>query len=235
MPNLISSVNFSEYYTPDITRYYDFIEYKIDNPNLKLKYVQSNLNGEEIHIYLLTDIEENHLSVLRLIEKSINGRTFHQISKSYSIISQKGYGEILYRYCFNIHDVNIISDNLNTLPGSFNLWRKIINKKNLNVLKYDISKNRTSQISLPLDEFLIWGINEYFLEAILETPWQAVIFENEYENPLYDEIEEENYFIDYLSESDKIERTLLSDYIVEALKKKKRIKNRENTLLLIKK
>lgn len=237
MPNLVSSVDVSEYYTPDINLYYQFDECEIDNPDYKLKYVQSKLNGEQIHIYLLTDKNENHLSVLRLVEKDIKDKVYHQINKSYSIIPQKGYGEILYHYCFQIHNVSIISDNLNTLPGSFNLWRKIIKKQNPNVYKIDIKNNRSSKLNLPLNEFLIWGVNDDFLEAIMETPWQAVIFENEYEDPAYDndDFEDDNHFVDYLSENDKIERTMLSDYIVEALKNKKRIKNRVNTLLLIKK
>lgn len=113
------------------------------------------------------------------------------------------------------------------------MWKKIL-KKNPYAIRYDIKNNRKFPIDLD-DEFLIWGVPDSFLEVIYQTQWEAVIFENEYDDLDYGESEEtyENTFVDYLSENDKMERTLLSDYIVEALKKKKQIKDRSNVLILI--
>ena len=233
MPNLLPHIDSSELYNENITNYYDFIDCKINNPNFKLKFANGVYNGENSYFYLLTDNSEKHLAILRLAERNINGRIYHQISKSYSLIQQKGYGEVLYENCLKFHDKNIISDNLNTLPGSFNLWKKIINRNSIDVYRFDTINKRQSKIRLPIDDFLIWGVDNSFLEAIQSTPWDTVTF-----NESSEEIEDDSdnaAFVDYLTESDVIERTILSDFIVKALQNKKRIKNRSPVLLLIKK
>ena len=65
MPNLISSVNFSEYYTPDITRYYDFIEYKITNETIKYHFGNISI----LHEYMKENYEEYLAAYLYSIEK----------------------------------------------------------------------------------------------------------------------------------------------------------------------
>ena len=119
------------------------------------------------------------------------------------------------------------------MPGSFNLWKKIINRNSIDVYRFDTINKRQSKIRLPIDDFLIWGVDNSFLEAIQSTPWDTVTF-----NESSEEIEDDSdnaAFVDYLTESDVIERTILSDFIVKALQNKKRIKNRSPVLLLIKK
>lgn len=233
MPNLISYIDTSEYYHPDIRRYYEFEELIINLQNFKLFHFEGLEKETEMHLYLLTNSQEENLAILRLISVDLHGNIYYQICKSYSIIVQKGYGETLYNLCINIHNGSLLSDSINTLPGSYNLWKKIL-KKNPYAIRYDIKNNRKFPIDLD-DEFLIWGVPDSFLEVIYQTQWEAVIFENEYDDLDYGESEEtyENTFVDYLSENDKMERTLLSDYIVEALKKKKQIKDRSNVLILI--
>ena len=233
MPNLISYIDTSEYYHPDIRRYYDFEELEINVQNFKLFHFEGLEKGTEMHLYLLTNSEEENLAILRLIAVNLHGNNYYQICKSYSIVVQKGYGETLYNLCFNIYNGNLISDNINTLPGSYNLWKKIL-RKYPNAIRYDAKNDRKFPIDLD-DEFLIWGVPDSFLEVIAQTQWEAVIFENEYDDLDYGESEEtfESTYVDYLSENDKIERTLLSDYIVEALKKKRQIKDRSNILILM--
>jgi hypothetical protein len=198
-----------------------------------MKYATGDYNGEISYFYLLTDNSENHLAIIRLVGRNINGRIYHQISKSYSLIQQKGYGEVLYENCLKFHSESIISDNLNTLPGSFNLWKKIINKNSIDVYRFDTFNKRQSKIRLPIDDFLIWGVDESFLEAIQSTPWDSVTF-NEFSEEIDDD-SDNAVFVDYLTESDVIERTILSDFIVKALQNKRKIKNRSAILLLIKK
>ncbi|MEO8234858.1 MAG: hypothetical protein ABI549_05535 [Flavobacterium sp.] len=233
MPNLIPFIDTSEYYHSDIRRYYEFEEIEINLPAFKLFHFEGLEKEREMHLYLLTNSKEENLAILRLVAVDLHGITYYQICKSYSIVIQKGYGETLYSLCFNIHNGSFISDYINTLPGSYNLWKKIL-RKNPNAIRYDTKNNRKFPIDLE-DEFLIWGVPNSFLEIILQTQWEAVIFENEYEDLDYGESEEsyESTFVDYLSENDKMERTLLSDFIVEALKKKKKIKDRSDIVILI--
>lgn len=232
MPNLLSTIDASEYYFDDIEKIYNFQICQTNNQHYILKYALGILNNEPIHLYLLTDLNDKHLSLLRLTEITINNKLYHQINKSYSLVPKNGYGQILYRLSFEINNVPIISDSLNTLPGSFNLWKKLIVNKIVIAYSFNINTFRKSKINLPLKEFNYWGVNNEFLEAIKETPWQAVIFENEMDfEDEYDDYDD--FSIDYLSDNDRIERTILSDYIVEALKNKKKIKDRNNILLLI--
>jgi len=230
MPNLVSYIDASEYYHPDIRRYYDFEEIAFGENDFKLFHFE----GNGVHLYLLTDVNEIDLAIMRLVEIELHGNKYYQISKSFSVITQKGYGETLYNLCFNLHKGNLVSDCINTLPGSYNLWKKILRKNSAIAVRYDSKNNRKFEIDLD-DESLIWGVPDNFRDIILETPWEAVIFENEYDDLDYGEDDEffESSFVDYLSENDKIERTLLSDYIVEALKKKRKIKDRSEILILV--
>lgn len=233
MPNLIPYVNAEEYYHPDIKRYYEFSECEIDYPNFKLLHFEGEQNGNSIHLYLLTDKDENDLAILKLIGITIENKLFYQINKSFSLIPQKGYGVILYNLCFQIHNGDIVSDHINTLPGSFNLWKKILKNENIIAKRFDIRNNKKLRLDIN-KEFLIWGISDSYYEAIYETPWQAVIFENEYDDLEYIGNEDDDeIYVDYLSMSDKVERTILSDYIVKALKNKKKIKDRHDMLILI--
>ncbi len=227
MPNLTSFIDTSDYYHPDLRIYYDFKEIQIDEENFKLLHFEGEQNGEDIQLYILTDNDKNDLSLLRLVKVIFHNKEYFQIQKSYSVIPQKGYGEKLYDLCSNFHSGNLISDQMNTLPGSYNLWKKILRKKN-SALRFDIKNNRRFKIDLD-DEFSIWGVPQNFLEVIQETPWEAVIFEEDYE----DSDDYDEYFIDYLSENDKLERTILSDFIVRALKSKKKIKDRSDIVILI--
>lgn len=236
MPNLIPYIDTSEIYDIDISTKYDFIDCRINNQNYQLKFAAGIYNGKKSYYYLLTDNEDKHLAILRLVELIIDGQVYHQISKSYSLIQQHGYGEILYENCLKIHDTDIVSDKLNTLPGSFNLWRKIINKNNLVIFSFNILNKRKSRIKLPLNEFQIWGVENSFLEAIKVTPWEAVRFSDGSEDVEdVEDVSENENFIDYLTEEDIIQRTILSDFIVKALQSKRKILNREAILLLFKK
>lgn len=230
MPNLLSSIETSDLYDEDITRYYDFKDCGIDSTVYKLSYATGVLNQENVFFYLLEDSKGKHLAIMRLTEKSINGKIYHQINKSYSLVQQKGYGEILYENSLKVHQTDIVSDNLNTLPGSFNLWKKIINKNNIPVYRFDEKNNKRYKLTLPIDDFSVWGIEPSFLEAIKETPWDAVSLEDDLIGP-DDEFDE--LFIDYVTESDFVERTILYEFIVGALRSNAKLKDRKNILLLI--
>jgi hypothetical protein len=233
MPNLIPFVDTSTYYYPAIMQAYEFIKCEILIKNHFLYTTSQNISNVNIHMYLLTDEDNKHLSIIRLKEITLSGKIYHQINKSYSIISQKGYGEVLYDSCFKYHNVNILSDSKNTIPGSYNLWKKLLNKKRLyKISLYDKINNRKIKINLPFKEYNIWGVDETFLEAIKESSWEAVIFENELTVEEENETDDESR-LDYLTEHDKYERTILSDYVVNALQNKNKLKDRNDFLLLV--
>ena len=232
MPNLIPSIDTSDIYNEDIDYHYNFVDCGIDSIEYRLKYAIGIYNGDNCHIYLLTDISNRHLAVVRLVETNVFGVMYHQISKSYAIVQQRGYGEILYENVLRLHTTSVISDHLNTLPGSFNLWKKLINKNSISIYRFDTIRNRRYRLQLPLDEFLVWGVDETFLEVIKKTPWSAVNLEDD-SNAIQDD-SEDAAFVDYLTENDVIQRTILSDFIVKALQNRKRVKNRRSVLLLVK-
>lgn len=235
MPNLIPFVDTSTYYYPEIMQVYNFVKCDIEITNNHFLYTTTLIiDTINVYMYLLTDENNNHLSIIRLEEITLHGKVYNQINKSYSIIKQKGYGEILYDSCFKYHTINILSDSKNTIPGSYNLWKKLLNKKRAyKIFLYDTVNNKRMKINLPVKEYNIWGVDKTFLEAINQTPWEAVIFENETTLEDDDESDDETW-VDYLTENDKYERTILSDYVVNALQNKIKFKeDRDNFLLLV--
>ncbi len=134
--------------------------------------------------------------------------------------------------CFEHHTDEILSDSKNTLPGSFNLWLKILKRKKKYVVSlFNTQNGRITKIVKPINELDIWGVPKDFLEIIKATPWEATIFEDEY-NEIDDEYDE-SYYVNYLTEHEKYERSYLTDYIVKLLKKKSEIKDRGHILLLV--
>lgn len=230
MPNLVSFIDSTDYYNVDIEHHYKFVDCKINDDNFKLKLSKIVINGIDAYLYLLTDKNDKHLSLVRLVEKIVSNKIYHQINKSFSIEVQKGYGQVLYKHIFDYNPVDIISDHINTLPGSFNLWKRLLSQ--LTTYRLDTKNNRSYKVDAINDEFLIWGVEDDFLEVIKQTQWEAVVVEN-FDDEYYDDEFDDG--INYLTLNDAIERTILSDYIVKALKNKKKLKNRADMLLLIKK
>ena len=67
MPNLSATFDTSQFYDPDITRYYNFKPVKIkDLTDYKLLLANFIENKNEYFLYLLTDLKDNNLSIIRL-------------------------------------------------------------------------------------------------------------------------------------------------------------------------
>ena len=235
MPNLILSIDESQFYDPDITRFHDFIDCEIQiKDDCKLLKAEAKINNENSILYLLTDQEGKDLSIIRLVNISIFNEDYFQIKKSYSPIPNKGYGYLLYCLVIENHKGSIVSDSFNTLPGSYNVWMKLLRDKKYAIQLFNIVTGRKSNIDNPINELKIWGVETEYLEEIDKTEWGSVIFENEFTPKNEDDLYEEEYYINYISENDKYDRSLVSDFVVKALKKgKKKIKDRKNTLLMI--
>lgn len=147
MPNLVAFIDSSNYYHLDIEHYYKFEKCAILHPSFDLKYSSIVLNNKNAVLYLLTDKDGNHLSILRLEEVLICGKIYHQINKSFSIKPQQGHGQLLYQLVFEYHNINIVSDCINSLPGSYNLWKKLINQ-GIKLFRYDTKNDKTYEIKI---------------------------------------------------------------------------------------
>ena len=235
MPNLIFSIDPSQFYNPDITIYYDFIDCGVQIENeLKLLKTEAEISNENSILFLLVDENEKHLSILRLVKITIRNSDYFQIRKSYSPIQNKGYGYLLYRLVINTFEGTIISDSYNTLPGSYNIWMKLLRNKQYTIQILNLESGIKNNIEKPINELKIWGVETDYLEEINKTEWDAVVFEDEFVPEDEDDYYDEEYEVNYLSENDKYERNMVSDFVVRALKKgKNKIKDRKNTVLLV--
>lgn len=235
MPNLILEIDLTQFYDSDLERYYDFEECFIDDDlGFRLLKAKAIIQNEDSLLYLLVDKEGLHLSVLRLVKVTIKDITYFQIKKSYSPIPKMGYGYVLYKFVFQYHRAHIISDSYNTLPGSYNIWMKIIQNESYNCKILNLETGKQDLINKPIDELKIWGVETDYLDEIEQTNWEPVLFEDEFNSEGEDDDYDEGFYVNYLSEHDKYERNMVSDFVVRALKKGvNKIKDRKNTVLLI--
>ncbi len=235
MPNLILSIDPSQFYDPDITRFYPFEDTKINiQENLRLLKAAAIVNNEDSILFLIVDSDDNHMSILRLVKVLINQSEYFQIKKSFSPVSNKGYGYLLYCLVLENHIGDIISDSFNTLPGSYNVWMKILKNDVYNVQLLNLQNGKKNKIAKPIDDLKIWGVESDYLEEIDQTSWDTSVFEDEFIPEGEDDFYEEEYYVNYLSENDKYERNMVSDFVVRALKKgSNKIKDRKNNVLLV--
>ena len=232
MPNLIDFLDTSDIYDIGIMFVYDF---NLLEKRDRFKFFYANFldSGINTFLYLLTDLNDEHLSILRLVEVNICNKIYFQVKKSYSIIPNEGFGKILYELCFRYHEGSIVSDTKNTLPGSYNLWVSLINSKQYQIKKLNIKTGRISGIRMPLNELNIWGVENEMFEIINETEWESVVFEDEYtseyvsennneeEEEEFDEYDEE-FYVRYLDDNIRYQRNYLTDFIVRVLKQSKK-------------
>lgn len=161
----VESLNIREF---DTVEEYDLI---IIPDNVVLK---KCLKGEFL-IYALTDINENYfLAILRLKKIIINEVEYYQINKSKAFIQRKGYATILYEYAFCYSSLPIISDKIQTKPGSSELWKTFQKKqetKPYEILVLNTNVN-TERLFTARDysDYDIWGWDEDFLALSKEIP-----------------------------------------------------------------
>ncbi|MCJ8288359.1 MAG: hypothetical protein HRT58_21950 [Crocinitomicaceae bacterium] len=164
----------------------------------------------------------------------INRTQYFQIKKSYSPVPNRGFGYLLYKLVLDNQEGKIISDSVNTLPGSYNVWMKLLKNNAYNIQLLNLQSGKKTNISEPIDDLKIWGVEPDYLEGIDQTSWGAVIFEDEFIPEDEDDYYEEEYYVNYLSENDKYERNMVSDFVVRALKMgNNKIKDRKNNVLLV--
>lgn len=135
----------------------------------------SNNNGE-------------NLSIVRLQKKTIAETDYYLINKSYSFIQQKGYGSILYEYCFCYLDFPVISDNYQTKAGSSNLWLNLHKKSNKNyeIFIYNENTGKKIRLSKSRSPYSIWGVAPEMIEIYKNS---ANHYNNEFAEYISEDVE----------------------------------------------
>jgi len=211
-----------------------FIDFYFDN-QLNFKEIEQNekycinyAEDFEYKYYLLCDSDNVRLSVIRFkINVVIGKNQYFQINKSYSWERDKGHGLYLYKYSIKHIGSSILSDKLQSRPGSFNIWKKLIKDDEFDVKVININNKRILGIKSDYDEYDIWGAFEHQIESIKQIPFESVfdettdVFVNNSEL-LYDES------FSQINVSEDI-----INYIRRGHEKKSKIRNRENILLIV--
>lgn len=144
------------------------VENKPDNIDL-LRYQVDNF----IIIKLQNNQNNSLLSTIRLKIENINGQNYYVVNKVNSIIKKMGYAKFLYEYCFTNLNLPVISDNIQTRPGSYNLWKSFLINPNE---KYEIlifnteTNNKMKYSTRNFNDYKIWGWDGDFINLAQEDP-----------------------------------------------------------------
>lgn len=113
------------------------------------------------------------LAIIRLKIENIHGEDYFKIDKVSSIVRKKGYAKFLYEYCFLNLELSVISDRIQTKPGSADLWKSFLNSHNelYEILIFNTETNNKMKYSTRnFNDYKIWGWYEDFLELAKEDP-----------------------------------------------------------------
>lgn len=171
MPNLNCEINIPKGTFSEIDSKIEYGElqfkYPLKNNELKLFKGEQHFNIDEIFFKICHNNET--LSKLRLIKSKIVDQVFYKVSKVHSTEKMKGYAHCLYRNAIEYLDYPIISDNVLTLPGSYNIWQKLINdykRDEVNVKIIDTIKKQEKDYNMKYARTQIWGFDEDFIGFI---------------------------------------------------------------------
>lgn len=246
MPNLFSPADLNEGYL--FNKEFDALTFtKVDDVALiKLEEdlsVYKAINKD--YIFLKLEGNDNKcLCVLRLKLKNVNGVNYYSVDKSHSFEKGKGYAVPLYEYAFCYFDLPIISDEIQTMPGSSKLWKKLQKKQDESEYEIYVFNTQTNHHGLYLTRnynvYDIWGWPkenvEIFKEApdFIETMTEFANF-NETTSTGFYEFDNEEEIQELLELNFYYSSTLHRDLKYFLVHGKKRLKDRKHILLLGKK
>ena len=141
-----------------------------------------------------------------------NNKEYCEISNVEVLTRRKGYCSFLYKIVITTSDIPIISDNLNTLPGSFNIWKYLRfswKPKNYQIGYINLSYNRIYKWSGKTPDHHICGMQTILLND-------------------YQELENDDIFDEMLEMDD-----LSKDHYLFLSKYKKYLKDRDYIRLLV--
>ncbi len=209
MPNLLAQNQLSpELYEMLISEDLNYTDHEPQNfvrrKNENFLYA---FKDKSVYIKLFDNVQMDVVSFVKLETEIHYNEEYKVIKLSYSRFPQLGHVRYIFSILLFDFAYHLMSDSLNTIPGSMNFWKKIRTLDNSECRILDISTRYNRRYQKQSDH-LIWGLDEeYFLNGELNS-----------------------MFVDDFW-TRKIINADLYDYII---KNQKKLKNKENLRLTIK-
>ena len=209
MPNLLAQNQLSpELYKMLISEDLNYTDHEPQNfvrrKNENFLYA---FKDKSVYIKLFDNVQMDVVSFVKLETEIHYNEEYKVIKLSYSRFPQLGHVRYIFSILLFDFAYHLMSDSLNTIPGSMNFWKKIRTLDNSECRILDISTRYNRRYQKQSDH-LIWGLDEeYFLNGELNS-----------------------MFVDDFW-TRKIINADLYDYII---KNQKKLKNKENLRLTIK-
>ncbi len=193
MPNLLIARRF---YEGEIFKLDNHITYSIAPPSrISLPdntFLETGI-FENRTFYRISDIEnENTLGLLITTNVTHNGKNYCELSNVEILNRRKGYCSFLYKYIVTTSEIPVISDNLNTSPGSMDVWKSLRfkwNPKNYIIGYINLHSDRVFRWTKKTEDHNIWGMSQVFISDMAELD-----DENLFENMLeFDDLSSQHY------------------------------------------
>ncbi len=193
MPNLLTAGRF---YEGEIFKLDSHINYSIapasrislpDNTFLEKGYHENKT------FYRINDVETESTQGLLITTNVIhNDKEFCELSSVEILDRRKGYCSFLYKYIITTSKIPVISDNLNTSPGSMDVWKYlkfVWNPKNYTIGYINLQIDRIYNWNKKTEDHNIWGMSKTFISDMAELD-----DENLFENMLeYGDLSKQHY------------------------------------------
>ena len=193
MPNLLAQNQLSpELYEMHVTEDLDYGDHEpynfVRRQHEDFLYA---FKDNSIYIKLVDNVQGDIVSFVRLDSESHFGEEYKEIKLSYSKFPQRGYVRYIFSILLFDFEYHLMSDSLNTIPGSMNFWKKIRHLENSECRVLNISTRYTRLYNTQADH-LIWGLDdEYFVNGELnslfvEDFWERKIINSDLYNFIVD-------------------------------------------------
>lgn len=146
-----------------------------DNVNIpNTKTVKINTDGDTI-IKLIDDNTDELLSLMRLVPYNVNGDEYYKVDKVKAFVRGQSNGIHLYKYCIYELDKPLISDKIQTLPGSVTLWKKMKDQsldENFGIYVLNENTGRKVLFKRPyvFTDYEVWGWDRDFIPFFRKNP-----------------------------------------------------------------
>lgn len=174
MPNLNCEISLPKghFFTCDTNVEYQQIQFTqsaFDKTNLTIYY--GHRNGEQY--FKISDQDRVTISLLRLLRTNLVNTDFYKVSKvgTKSEHRLNGYAYQLYLTALERLDLPILSDATLTIPGSYNIWAKLLHDSrhgNIEIKSLNTKTNKINKYSYKNPKTRIWGYDPDILNIIKE-------------------------------------------------------------------
>lgn len=172
MPNLLTARRF---YEGEIFKLDRHIVYSISPPSRislpENTFLETGI-FENKTFYRIIDIDdENTQGLLITTNVTHNNRIYCEISNVEILNRRKGFCSFLYKYIIATSKIPVISDNLNTLPGSMDVWKSLRfdwNPKNYRISYINLLNAKVYKWNKRTEDHNIWGMSKDFIADMEE-------------------------------------------------------------------